>query len=90
LKGPGVEGLLVACIATPLISKSHDAEKDEGDADVYYWFSIHKKVPLSSKRKRLVNSRAPITIDPYLEDALARKRPLPKLDNPKKEYRLRA
>jgi hypothetical protein len=70
-----------------LVSKSHDAEKNESDTDVYYWFSVHKKIPLSSKPKRLINSRAAITIDPYLQNALTRKRPLSKTGQSGKECR---
>jgi len=90
LKAPGVDGLLVACTAAPLVSKSHDAEKNESDTDVYYWFSVHKKIPLSSKPKRLINSRAANTIDSYLQNALTEKDRCLKLDNPEKNVALRA
>jgi hypothetical protein len=45
LNAPGIDGLLVACITTPLIRKRHDAEKNESDTDLYYWFSFHKNSP---------------------------------------------
>ena len=64
LNAPGSDSEFTTCVGAALIRKRHDAEKDEGDTDVDYWFSIHKNLSLSSKSKRLNNSRPRRTIDP--------------------------
>jgi hypothetical protein len=52
LGGSNIDSFRAACVAAPLISKSHDPEKDESDPKKRYRFAVHKISVLSFKLKR--------------------------------------
>jgi hypothetical protein len=52
LDGGNIDNFFVARVPAPLISKSHDPEKDESDSQQRYRFAVHKISVLSFKLKR--------------------------------------
>jgi hypothetical protein len=52
LDGANIDNFLAALVAAPLISKSHNPEKDESNPKKRYRFAVHK-ISVLSKLKRL-------------------------------------